>query len=531
MCPGWRGRPGALPEVGPTRHLLGGAPRRVRSGTVSPPGDVLPNCSRSLLPRRRPPAPPRPAPAEASDERWVKTENGAAVASGWKEASDRSTKVEYTYIQRYHSAMPEDVGMTPLRLLQAFVERLSVAESKYASEADTQSRGLHTMIMWLPRLKAIKIAARARDCRRGLLHHGVLSAIVRVLRNAQRCFRQYEETVRLADGVHLDESIFTDLRKYARHVSCWNSAQPDASTPPSTLRIMLLYATVESIGDTLRRLVDLNAVEGTVAVEGSPMRQPLTVVEVMNVMHTADIFSMVANMASAVYNVAQHVPDIDMVVCSALYLLDVLKFWVSNERDASQFRKSPLRSMLVGMLGFPKECVVDGSTFTAVDEERLTRYLHLQVAAIDLTAALLDQHPSHRVDLGSFGLVNVLRDSILWVSVYFAKPSVGRPPAPDSDSARTASRPAAPHRGRPYRNAAGRTATRAPHWGRPHRNAAGRTASRPAAPHRGRPYRNAAGRTATRAPHHNAGTGPHWGRPTTAIAASLASASRRRPGK
>ena len=32
MCPGWRGRPGALPEVGPTRHLLGGAPRRVRSG-------------------------------------------------------------------------------------------------------------------------------------------------------------------------------------------------------------------------------------------------------------------------------------------------------------------------------------------------------------------------------------------------------------------------------------------------------------------------------------------------------------------
>ena len=160
---------------------------------------------------------------------------------------------------------------------------------------------------------------------------------------------------------------------------------------------MLLFATVESIGDTLRRLVDFNAVEGTVAVEGSPMRQPLTVVEVMNVMHTADIFSMVANMASAVYNVAQHVPDIDMVVCSALYLLDVLKFWVSNERDASQFRKSPLRSMLVGMLGFPKECVVDGSTFTAVDEERLTRYLHLQVAAIDLTAALLDQHPSHRV--------------------------------------------------------------------------------------------------------------------------------------
>ena len=114
MCPGWRGRPGALPEVGPTRHLLGGAPRRVRSGTVSPPGDVLPNWSRSLLPRRRPPAPPRPAPAEASDERWVKTENGAAVASVWKEASDRSTKVEYTYIQRYHSAMPEDVGMTPL---------------------------------------------------------------------------------------------------------------------------------------------------------------------------------------------------------------------------------------------------------------------------------------------------------------------------------------------------------------------------------------------------------------------------------
>ena len=49
--------------------------------------------------------------------------------------------------------------------------------------------------------------------------------------------------------------------------------------------------------------------------------------------------------------------------------------------------------------------------------------------------------------------------------------------------------------------------------------------------HRGRPYRNAAGRTATRAPHYNAGTGPHWGRPTTAIAASLASASRRRPGK
>ena len=185
-CHGMSGAAFVSGVAGPSRRTPRGraysAPRRVRSGTVSPPGDVLPNWSRSLLPRRRPPAPPRPAPAEASDERWVKTENGAAVASVWKEASDRSTKVEYTYIQRYHSAMPEDVGMTPLWLLQAFVERLSVAESKYASEADTQSRGLHTMIMWLPRLKAIEFAARARDCRRGLLHHGVLSAIVRVLR-------------------------------------------------------------------------------------------------------------------------------------------------------------------------------------------------------------------------------------------------------------------------------------------------------------------------------------------------------------
>ena len=96
---------------------------------------------------------------------------------------------------------------------------------------------------------------------------------------------------------------------------------------------------------------------------------------------------------------------------------------------------------------------------------------------------------------------------------------------------RTAPRPAVPQRGWPHRNAGTALGPAAPQCGWPLHIAAGRTAPRPAAPHRGRPYRNAAGRTATRAPHYNAGTGPHWGRPTTAIAASLASASRRRPGK
>eukprot|EP00760_Papus_ankaliazontas_P020874 PhM_4_TR18597/c0_g1_i1/m.96986 len=394
------------------------------------------------------------------DYSFARVDGVEPIIAATSSSSSITHETELLYLSRFHTAPSATVATTPLWLSQRMVARLQYLEAKQqpvtpSNNNNKQSQQQHlnysssTLILIVTTLKALEVVARTRTSRRSIVESGGLTVLGKLFSHLARSLKLHmmvgsDQSLSChqhhSDDLSQDLECAQELLPYVAASSCglsscFEGGDDDDALLDVKLYRSLLFAAIDSIAETTRRMVEFHGggMKGSsslgsgVVFDAASMlalRRPLSPEDVVVALRQAGMCEHISSVLVTLVDCAEHCDDdrdLHAVLASSGATIDVLKFWVQNEKSAEHLRNTTLRTMIVRLLGFPAECRVDGDGFASLPEARLARYLHLQVSVLDLASVVIESHPSQLVELVSFGFSAVLRDTILWLTVYFPR--------------------------------------------------------------------------------------------------------------